>query len=283
MKKIDIHVHVTPPEISSNPEKFAEKEPYFALLSASPKNRFATAEEVIEELDSAGFAAAVVFGFGFRDIGLCRMVNDYVIEAVRNHPGKLIGYIAVPPAHREAEPEIDRCYAAGLRGAGELFPAGQDFRLDETADTRRFAGACTERRIPALIHLNEPLGHYYPGKTSTTLRQAERFVEANPDLTIIFAHWGGGLFFYELMPELRRKCRNVYYDTAADILLYDNRIYAAAAALGLGGKILFGSDFPFLPISRYTEGINTAGISGETQALIRGGTAEQLLRRSGAM
>jgi predicted TIM-barrel fold metal-dependent hydrolase len=282
METIDFHVHVTPPEISASFPRYAEGEPYFALLAASPHNKFATAEEVVAELDRTGFDRAVIFGFSFRDMGLCREVNDYVIAKTREYPDRLIGYMALVPNHKDIEKEIDRCHSAGLRGVGELFPAGQGFRIEEAEDTRIFAGVCVERGLPVLIHANEPVGHYYPGKTDTTLRQLDRFVANNPELTIILAHWGGGLLFYEAMPEQRKKCRNLYYDTAASVLLYDEGIYRAACALGLEEKLLFGSDFPLLSPSRYLPGIAKSGISTETQALILGGNGEKLLRRTGA-
>ena len=274
---IDFHVHVTPPDIAGNWPKYAEKEPYFGLLSQSPQNKFTDAAGVIPALDAAGFDKAVIFGFGFKDMGLCRYVNDYVIEQVRLYPERLIGFMSVPPASAELETEIARCYDAGLRGVGEIFPAGQDFEIGDKKASSALAGACVERNLPVLIHANEPVGHAYAGKTNTSLREFERFIENNPGLTIVLAHWGGGLFFYETMPELREKCRNVYYDTAATIFLYEPRIYRAAAALGLTEKILFGSDFPLLPPARYLQSIAESGLPPEERDLILGGNARRLL------
>jgi predicted TIM-barrel fold metal-dependent hydrolase len=281
MQLLDFHVHVTPPDISANWRRYAEKEPYFALLSGSPQNRFATAEEVIAALDSSGCDRAVIFGFGFTDMGLCRYVNDYVIEKIRQFPNRLTGFMSVPPGSGELEREIDRCCSAGLRGAGELFPEGQGFDIGEAKDTRSLAGACAERGLPVLVHANEPVGHDYPGKTGVTLKQIERFIEHSPGLTIVLAHWGGGLFFYEAMPELREKCRNVYYDTAATPFLYDRRVYRAASALGLTDKIIFGSDFPLLPLSRYIGAIESSGLGAEEQRRILGANAERLLGGDG--
>jgi predicted TIM-barrel fold metal-dependent hydrolase len=122
--KIDCHVHITPPEIIDNWEKYAEKEPYFSMISHSKVNKFAAAEDVIDILQKDGFDKAVVFGFGFCDLGLCSFVNDYVIEKVRQFPDKLIGFAVVSPGN-ESIKEIERCYSAGLKGLGELFPAGQ--------------------------------------------------------------------------------------------------------------------------------------------------------------
>jgi len=279
MKNIDIHVHVTPPDIIADWEKYAEKEPYFSLLSHSKRNKFATADDVAVVLEGEGgfnFSRAVVFGFAFRDLGLCRYVNDYVIEKVKEYPQKLIGFISVSP-HGNAAGEIERCYNNGLRGVGELFPEGQGFDPENEKETSAITGICKELSLPLIIHANEPVGHLYPGKTNTTLRQLETFVTKNQGLKIILAHWGGGLLFYETMGEIKEKFRNVYYDTAATPFLYDEKIYNMAKALGLCEKILFGSDFPLLPHSRYLDGLEKSGLSAEEKQLILGGNAKRLL------
>ncbi|MCL2880655.1 MAG: amidohydrolase, partial [Treponema sp.] len=226
MPAIDFHVHLTPPDIAADWEKYAVNERYFSLLSHSRNNKFAQAPELIIALDAAGIGKAVVFGFAFTDIGLCRYVNDYVIESIRQYPDRLIGFMVVPPAcNTGVEAEMRRCHEAGLRGVGELFPEGQGFDIADERQTAALAGVCSERRLPVLLHANEPVGHEYPGKTKTSLRAFEQFIAHNPGLKIILAHWGGGLFFYESMPEIRKMCRNVYYDTAATPLLYGPAIF----------------------------------------------------------
>jgi len=277
--RIDFHVHVTPPQIIANWEKYAEKEPYFALLSRSKHNKFATAEDVIAALENDGtIDRAVVFGFAFCDMGLCRCVNDYVIEKTREYPEKLTGFAVVPPDNSETAREIERCQNAGLAGVGELFPEGQGFDLEDKAQMRFLTEACAEFSLPLLLHANEPVGHYYPGKTDVSLRQLETFVSDNPDLKIILAHFGGGLLFYETMSEIKEKFRNVYYDTAAAPFLYDSRIYRAVKALGLCEKILFGSDFPLLAPLSYLPALEESGLNDEEKNLILGGNAERLLR-----
>lgn len=276
MQKIDFHIHVTPPEIICSAKKIARREKYFALLASNPKNKFVTAEEIIAQLDTAGFDRAVIFGFGFCDMGLCRLANDYVIEKVNQYPNRLIGFLSVVPHHKDAEKEIERCHTAGLCGVGEIFPEGQKFRVEHTAATSGFAAACAERSLPVLIHANEPVGHYYPGKTNTTLRQLEQFVTNHPQLKIILAHFGGGLLFYELMPEISKKFSNVYYDTAAQPFLFDNRIFTVMRDLGLTKKIIFGSDFPLLQITRYNDAIKN--LTPDESASVLGGNAAQVLR-----
>jgi len=274
--KIDFHVHITPPDIITNWKKYAEKEPYFSLLSNSKNNKFAAAEDVIAEMEQNNFDKAVVFGFAFSDIGLCRYVNDYVIESVKKFPQKLIGF-AVVPGGNEAIKEIKRCCDSGLKGVGELFPAGQGIDLEDRKATSSITGVCKEMNLPLLLHANEGVGHYYPGKTDVTLRQLESFITNNPDLKIILAHFGGGLLFYETMNEIREKFRNVYYDTAAAPFLYDSRIYRVIKALDLCKKILFGSDFPLISLSRYFPDIEAAGFTAEEKQLIFGENALKVL------
>ena len=282
MMKIDFHVHITPPEIIKDWEKYAQKEPYFSLLCRNKYNRFATAEDVINEIDredTAGiFDKAVVFGFAFSDIGLCRFVNDYVIEKVGQYPDRLIGFMVVPPNSPTAAKEIERCYKAGLVGAGELYPQGQFFDIENVSETKELSLACKEFGLPLLLHANEPVGHDYSGKTYVSLKQLETFVTNNPGIKIVLSHWGGGILFYELMKEVRESFGNVYYDTAATPFLYNARIYDVAKAMDLCEKILFGSDFPLLPKSRYMDAIENSALSYADKKLILGENAKKLLR-----
>jgi len=275
--KIDFHVHITPPDIIANWEKYAKKEPYFSMLSHGKYNKFATAEDVVSSLEKEGFDRAVVFGFAFRDLGLCRYVNDYVIEKTKQFSEKLTGFLVVPPAGRETAKEIERCFNAGLKGVGELYPEGQRLALEDPKKTKSITGTCKELALPVFLHANEPVGHFYPGKSNVPLNQLETFVANNPDLKIILAHFGGGIFLYETMNEIKEKFRNVYYDTAITPFLYNAKIYRAAKALDLCEKILFGTDFPILPPSRYLPALEESGLSSEEKEQILGNNACRLL------
>jgi predicted TIM-barrel fold metal-dependent hydrolase len=274
--KIDSHVHITPPGITANWQKYAEKEPYFSLLSNAKHNMFASADDAASMLEKEGFDKAVVFGFAFRDLGLCSYVNDYVIESVKKFPDKLIGFAVAPPAAQNAAKEIERCFSAGLKGVGELFPAGQEIDLVKKEAVMDIANTCVELNIPLLLHANETLGHDYAGKTDVPMRHLETFVTNNPNLKIILAHFGGGIFIYETMKEIKEKFKNVYYDTAVTPFIYDERIYSAAKAVGLCERILFGSDFPILPPLRYMDGLNKSALSEEEKVMILGENARKL-------
>ena len=103
-----------------------------------------------------------------------------------------------------------------------------------------------------------------------------RFVELFPDATLVCAHWGGGLPFYELMPEVMRKFRNVYYDTAASLYLYRDKIFFLAGTL-MPKKILFGTDYPLIGQRKMHARLILAGLPRGALTKIQGGNAARLL------
>ena len=126
--------------------------------------------------------------------------------------------------------------------------------------------------------MNEPVGHYYTGKTNTTLKEIECFVEHHPELKIILAHFGGGIFMYEMMKEVKERFKNVYYDNAASIFLYEPRIYQTIKAAGLMDKFFFGSDYPLLSPSRYEKSLLNSGLNQEDLDKLQGENAKRLLK-----
>ena len=79
------------------------------------------------------------------------------------------------------------------------------------------------------------------------------------------------------MPEVKEAMRNVYFDTAASPFLYRPRIYNQVVQLVGADKVLFGSDYPLIPQSRFLKEINSLDLPQETKALILSGNAQKLL------
>jgi hypothetical protein len=132
--------------------------------------------------------------------------------------------------------------------------------------------------MPVLIHTNEPVGHTYPGKTPNTLIQIYNLIKAFPEDKIVLAHWGGGIFFFNLLKkEVKERMKNVYFDTAASPFLYDLQIYRQAKDIIGADKILFGSDFPLLKPERYFKEIKSAGLDNDDVQKILGMNALTLL------
>jgi predicted TIM-barrel fold metal-dependent hydrolase len=253
---VDAHVHLFSPRVRENRSDFFPEEPAFRLLYDSPKSRLAGAAETLEMMDAEGVDRAVVFGFPWRNEETFRRENDFILDAVSRHPGRFAGLACFDPLAPGAAREAERCLDAGMAGAMAL---------------------CRERNAPVMLHTNEPVGHAYPGKSPNTLPQIYAVAKAFPENKIIFAHWGGGIFFYRLLKrEVREVLANVYFDTAASPFLYTPDIYPAAVALAGADKILLGTDFPLLRPGRYFRDMDESGISEADRAAMSGGNAARL-------
>ena len=274
---VDFHVHIFSPEIAANREKYLRKDPWFDFLYNNPRATLAPADEVVAVMDEAGVDRAVVFGFGWNDAGLCAETNDYTLDAIERYPDRLIGFCNINPAtDKAAVKEIDRCMAAGMCGLGELMPNGQGFSIDDLAVMAPIAEVTQAHDVPILTHTSEPVGHDYCGKGTVSPRAIYDFVGAFPGAKVVCAHWGGGIPFYELMPEVKRAMRNVYYDTAASTLLYDAQIFPLMYQL-IGQKILFGTDYSLLHPGMFIDHIRQSGLSEEGQRDVLGENARRLL------
>jgi hypothetical protein len=257
---IDCHVHVYPPEIIRDAPSIGDKEKYFGLLSKGKVHKWASVEDVVSEMDRNGIELSWIFGFAFQDAGLCALCNDYVIEAVRKYPTRFKGLAVVPPCAPGTEREILRCRENGLVGVGELFPGGQNFDISDVRQTWRLAATVSELRMFLLIHSAEPVGHDYPGKGNTGPREAAEFCLHHPEVDVVFAHFGGGLWLYELMPEMKLALSNAYYDSAAWPWLYEPELLCAMDSAGVLHKLFYGSDFPILSYPKYEKMIAVSGL-----------------------
>lgn len=274
--KIDVHVHILSPDFIQNIEKNRERDEHFKLLHSDPKAKFATAEDVLANMERTGIDKSVVFSFPYRDLGMCREGNNYIIEMVKHYPDQFIGFAVAPPQEPGMEQELIRCREAGLKGVGEIIPAAVHIDISDQSQMGRFTALCRELNFPILMHANELVGHYYPGKGKMGPEQAYQFAINNPENTIIFAHWGGGLFLYELMPEVHSSLSHVHYDTAASPFLFRPQVYEAARLTGVLPKVLLGSDFPLLSPARYYKEWAQTNLTAQEKADIWGENAARL-------
>jgi predicted TIM-barrel fold metal-dependent hydrolase len=274
---IDFHTHIFPDAIRDHREKYFLSEPEFAMLYNSAKSKMVGASELVTAMDASGVDKAVVFGFPWKSGETFIRNNDYIMEAVRRFPDRLIGFGCFDPCHPKALQEARRCIENGLFGIGELafYTCGID--TDSLERLAPVMNLCQTKNCPVLIHTNEPVGHVYPGKSPNTLRQIYELVKRFRENTIVLGHWGGGIFFYNLLKkEVAESLTNVYFDTAASPFLYDNRIYTIATQLAGSKKILFGSDYPLIAPSRYLEEFAQAGLSRADIENISGRNAARL-------
>lgn len=276
---IDFHTHLFPKKVRNNRRSYFRSEPAFKLLYESPKSRLVGAEELLNAMDENQVDKSVVFGFPWVNSDTVKMHNDYIIEMVEKYSDRFIGLGCIHPASKDAGDEAQRCLETGLRGIGELafYQSGLDpMELELLVPIMQL---CQGRDLPVLIHTNEPIGHTYPGKTPMALAQIYWLIKRFPENTIVLAHWGGGLFFFNLLKkEVKEYLKNIYFDTAASPFLYDPEIYRLAVQLVGSDKILFGSDYPLLPPQRYFKEMEEAGLPDNQRNNICGFNAAKLLK-----
>ncbi len=275
---IDFHTHVLPPRIKNDRAPYVSRDPAFAAIYADEKARIATTDDLIEAMDRDGVDFSVIVNYGWSTHELCVETNDYILESVSRFPERLAGFCAVASFNVEISlAEIERCARGGARGIGELRPDLLSTDFAEKEIMNPFIELLQRHDMMLLVHASEPVGHAYPGKGSATPDRIYPLLTGFPDVPVICAHWGGGLPFYALMPEVRQALENVYFDTAASPFLYRPEIYRIVSKLVGGDRILFGSDYPLIPASRLIREIESSGLDAETQNEILAGNARRLL------
>ncbi len=275
---IDFHTHIFPPKMIENRDSYIGRDPCFDVLYANPKSKLATADDLIANMDKEGIDVSVVLNVGWRSHELCLETNDYIMEAIARYPNRLAGFCAVQPlASEKALVELERCLRGGVKGIGELRCDTQGFDLADEATMRPIAQVAIEHHLVLLTHSSEPVGHSYPGKGAITPDILYRFIQNFPDLSVVCAHWGGGLPFYALMPEVSGALSNVYFDTAASPFLYQDAIFEHVVAIVGADKILFGSDHPLIGQDRIVKSIRSLKLPAEAESMILGGNAERIL------
>jgi predicted TIM-barrel fold metal-dependent hydrolase len=275
---IDAHTHVFPPDVRDNRDDYLKHDATFRELYSKPDARIATSEDLLVSMDEAEVDISIVCGFAWSDDDLCRRHSDYLLEAAAKSGGRLVAFCTLLPSAEDARDEFKRVASKGARGLGELRPASQGYGLIDSGEADLLAWGADAFDLTILFHASEPVGHAYAGKGGLPVEQLYRFVSDFPGVTVIAAHWGGGLPFYALMPEVREALAQTYFDTAATGFLYTPDVYARGIDLVGAERILFGSDFPLVKQNRALDHLRDAGLDHDSLRLIEGENARRLLR-----
>lgn len=289
MPIIDAHVHLYPAEVDRDPAGWAEAngERHWAVLctrkrrNGQPVQTLPTLGELLKAMDEAGVERAVLLGWYWENPGTCVWQNRFYAECVRQHPSRLSAFATLhPAAGREATlAELRRARDEGLIGLGELSPHSQRHSIHDPVfcETLALAG---ELGLPVNLHVTDPDSRPFPGRVETPAADFQRLARAFPNTTFVLAHWGGLL---PLRDAAMAALPNVFFDTAASPLLYDNGIWQRALPALHADRVLFGSDFPLnlypkleqLPgLVRFVDEARKAGASDA----VLGGNAARLLK-----
>jgi len=275
---IDFHTHIFPTWIKERRDEYLKRDSCFSLLYSQPKAKLVTAEELIASMDEAKVDLSVALNIGWGSHKLCVATNDYILDSISRYPDRLIGFCSVQPKAGDAAIiELERCAKAGARGIGEMRSDVQGFDLTDKTIMKPLVDAARKHNLIFLTHSSEPVGHQYSGKGSITPDVLYSFILSFPDLKLVCAHWGGGLPFYALMPEVAKVLTNVFFDTAATVFLYQPQIFPQVSEIIGSDKILFGSDYPLISQSRVMAQIQSLELAKRDKTKILGGNAQKIL------
>ena len=276
---IDFHTHIVPPEVKDHREDYFF-DPLFRSFYSSPKAKLATAEDLIARMDQDGVEMSVALNIGWTDGDLCVRTNDYLMESVARHPRRLAGFgtVVLQPGEKALR-EAERCANGGLIGIGEMRVDRHLLEPDGAGVLTPFIQTIASNNLTLLVHASEPVGHDYPGKWDTTPDVLYALITRFPGLRLICAHWGGGLPFYALMPEVKTALSGIMFDTAASPYLYSPAIYKEVVEILGPDAILFGTDYPLLTAARSLKEIRSLALPAQVEEAILSGNAKRLLAK----
>ena len=215
-------------------------------------------DDMVREMDRHGIAQTITFPFAAITSDFV-YGNNVAADAVKRYPDRFVGFACVNPHyHTEIKDELDRCRQMGLRGI-KLISHYQNYPTEGP------------NLIPAYEYAHE-----------------HSWIILNHD-------WGSPERLDELATTYHKACFIIgHYFSApvyADVVkARDNVFQCTCAALNFGEmeqmvaaippeKIVFGSDFPDLPIMFSMGPILYARISDDDKRKILGLTAKRMLEQ----
>jgi predicted TIM-barrel fold metal-dependent hydrolase len=277
---IDSHTHIYPPWMNRDRSELMRTDPVFALLFSDPKSKLATVEELLAAMDESDVDRVAVLNVGWNSNDLCRETNDYILDAAVRFPNRLMPFCTVQPREPDkALNELERCIRAGAIGVGELRSDEQGIDLADRVLVQPIMEMARKKGLIVSTHSSEPVGHYYKGKGTITPHSLLRFASDYPDVPIICSHWGGGLPFYGLMPEVMNSLGNVWFDSAASPYLYSSKIYPLVISIVGISKVLFGSDYPLIGFKRAIDDLRKSELADHMVDSVLGINADLLFQK----
>jgi 2,3-dihydroxybenzoate decarboxylase len=213
-------------------------------------------------------------------VEMARLANDQLAEAIRRHPTRFAGLIAVAPQNPvEAAKEIERGVKLGLKGV-----IINSHTLGEYLDNPKFLPifeAAEAHGLPVYLHPNTPPakmiepflesgldGAMYGFAVETGLHALRLITQGVfdrfPKLTLVLGHLGEALPFwlfrldymhrgtvmskrYDFMRPLQRKIseylrENVYYTTSG--MAWEPAISFTQSVIGMD-RVMYAMDYPY--------------------------------------
>lgn len=277
MRAIDMHVHVPRQPGLPEPALEAAMKAYFRIESV-PKSAEELAQKY-KEWDILG----VIFSIDTETVsGEVPDSNDYIAEIVNGSPDQFVGFASVDPwKGKWAVDELERSVKElGLRGL-KLHPIQQAFFPNDSRFYPLY-DKCRELGVPVLFHsglaaagLGTPGGAGLKLKYSAPIPGIDDVAADFPELTVIMAHPAWPWIEEQIAVALHKT--NVYVDLSGWSPKYIPSDLIREANTRLQDRVLFGSDFPFMPPDRWLKEWEDLPIREEVRPKILLENAKKLL------
>ena len=240
-------------------------------------------ETFLLQMDTAGIEKAVLLPIDCTTSRGCKLFSNEQIAGMCKKNNRFIGFASVDPHNSKAPQELKKAVEElGLKGL-KLSPGLQEFFPNDKKLVYPVYEAACRLKIPVMIHTGINWGRKARLKYSLPLL-VEDVAFDFPELNFVLTRmsWPWVLDTIALI----LKYPNVYADTAGHILdtpkefiafELGKQIPVTAVERNLRHKILFGSDYPRLPIHKMAEAVRALGLSRECLDLIFRQNAEKLL------
>lgn len=220
-------------------------------------------EVLLPLLDDAEIDQAIIMTY--RDAtGPDDPATEYILDAVRRYPDRLIGYVRIDAQSPGAIDALDQ--ALGLyRMKGVKLHTVSYVGFPYGEGTLRVMRRAANYNAPILFHSgDEALA--LPLEIAEAARQC-------PETTVIMGHMGGYFHCKEAI-RVAQELPNVMLDTSA--MPYPKMIQQAVEILG-AGRVLFASDGPGCLPAPEVEKVRLAGLSAADEKLLLGENAQRLI------
>jgi len=310
---IDTHHHFYAPEYQNAWLEWEKKRniPHFAQQVGWSRAR------ALEDLDKAGVRTAILslastpgvwFDAPPNEVArMARLCNDYGADMVRTYPGRFGLFATLPMVEvytslKEIEYAFDTLKADGVglqTNYGDKWPGDPAYRpIFEELNRRKavvyfhpLVASCCGRlsvgTFPAVIEVPH----------DTTRAVVSLLLSGSlaryRDIKWLFSHAGGTVpmlagrmeYFFNFRPDkgtiapegYEAELRRLYYDTA-------NATHPSSMAALLklipGSQVVFGSDYPYVPIATQAAALRGQGLAGDLVAAIESGNAKRLLGKA---
>jgi predicted TIM-barrel fold metal-dependent hydrolase len=245
------------------------------------------------------------FGDVEQSTRLARQCNEYAAQMMRDHPGRfgLFACLPMPDPNaslREIEYAYDTLKADGIAMMSS-YAVGEGVTWPGDAQLAPVFAELNGRKANVFFHLGRgSFGNVVPGVPDVMAEPPHDMTRAilsllfngtlsrNPDIRFIFTNAGGtvpalagriavtskrlGAEFEKLVPKgAEYELKKLYYEVSNGS---STTSLAALSALVPLSQIVFGTDYPFVPIEATAGGIEDFWTDASRQAVFRGNAAK---------